>query len=344
MFRMMLKTLGVRRGGRPDALPGMACIARTVAAIIIGFVLSATAAPNVDVTAKVDRSEITIGDRVQYEIDVTGPASGHVELPAVLGNLGAFEVKDYHTQTTTSKDGRSTVSYLFTISTFTVGTYTLPPQRVEFYSGGQSSMPTDTLVLYTQPTEIKVKRTSPETEKDIADIADVAVLPEPPPWGAIGLGFIVLALIGFFVWRGIQAKKSLAAAEPPPLPPYEEALHRLHLLREANLPSQNLSREFAFTLSEILRNYVGRRYGIEALESTTEEFLGKATPLPLSQIQQDWLREFCESLDPLKYATVGITNDEAEKRIREMEDFAERTKPSSPPSPPEGGKSGGPQK
>jgi len=306
------------------------------------WIAAVSAAPSVDVTAKVDRSEITIGDRVQYEIDVTCPASGHVELPAVLGNLGAFEVKDYHTQTTTGKDGRSTVSHIFTLSTFTVGTYTLPPQRVEFYethvAGGISSTTTDTMVLYTQPTEIKVKRTSPETEKDIADIADVVALPEPPPWGAIGLGLVVLALIGFFIWRRLQAKKISAAAGPPPLPPYEEAMHRLRLLREASLPSQNQFREFAFTLSEILRNYVGRRYGIEALESTTEEFLDKAAPLPLSQMQQDWLRKFCESLDPLKYATVGITSGEAELWIRELEDFVERTKPSS--IPPERGESG----
>ncbi len=292
--------------------------------VAIGLLIATlTAAATVDVTARVDRSEITIGDRIQYEIDITYPTIGHVELPEVLGNLGAFEVKDYHVQTGSAKDGRSTVAYIFTLSTFTVGPYTLPPQRVEYREANDTAG----LAFYTQPTEIKVKRTSAETVKDIADIADVAALPEPPPWGLIGLGFIVLATIAFFLWRRMQAKRALLSAEPPPLPPYEEAVKRLKELREANLPGQNQSREFAFTLSEILRNYVGRRYGIEALESTTWEFLDKVKALPLSVIQQDWLRTFCDSLDPLKYATVGILEVEAERLIREMEDFAERTKP-----------------
>ncbi len=302
-------------------------------AIPIGlFVATVTAAPAVDVTAKVDRSQITIGDRIQYEIDVTYPATGHVELPSVLGNLGAFEVKDYKTDTARAPDGRATVRNLFTISTFTIGSYTLPPQRVDYHEANDTSA----FVLYTQPTEIKVIRTSPETVKDIADIADVAGIPEPLPWGAIALGLIALALIGFFFWRKGPSKQAQRTAVPL-LPPYEEALKRASDLRVARLPEQNRIREFAFTLSEILRNYVGRRYGIEALESTTEEFLEKAKPLSLTQHQRDWLRAFCESLDPLKYATAGAAQSEPERLLREMEEFAEQTKPVVPPIPPQGG-------
>ena len=284
---------------------------------------AATAAPNIDITAKVDRSEITVGDRIRYEIDVTCPASGHVELPSVLGNLGSFEVKDYNILNDTLADGRITAKHMFTISTFTVGAYALPPQRVEYRERND----TTALVLYTQPTEIKVKRTSPETEKDIADIADVAAISEPLPWGAIGLGLVVAALIGFLLWRKFRAKALLKAAAAPPLPPYEEALKRLQDLRAQQLPGQNRAREFAFELSEILRNYVGRRYGIEALESTTEEFLEKSKTLPLTGAEKDWLRAFCQSLDPLKYATSRIGEIEAERMMREMEDFAERTQP-----------------
>ena len=272
--------------------------------------------------AKVDRSEITIGDRIQYEIDITYPATGHVELPAVLGNLGAFEVKDYKTENGNAPDGRATAKHLFTLSTFTVGAYTLPPQRIEYHDAND----TNTFVLYTQPTEIKVLRTSPETEKDIANISDVVKISEPTPWGAIGLGIVVLGLIGFFLWRRGRSRRA-AQDTVVVLPPYEEALKRIHDLREAQLLSRNGAREFAFTLSEILRNYVGRRYGIEALESTTEEFLKKARSLPLTGHQQEWLRSFCDSLDPLKYATAKAAESEGERLLSEVEAFAEQTRP-----------------
>lgn len=331
MGKVITPAFSSRRGASRCAL---------TAIVVCTLFFMTAAAPTVDISAKVDRSEITIGDHIRYEINVTHPASGHVELPAVLGNLGSFEVKDYKTETVKVQDGNVTEKHVFTLSTFTVGNYALPPQRVEYYgerTGGQSSAPTDTLVLFTQPTEIKVKRTSAETVKDIADIADLADIPEPLPWGAIGLGVVALALLSFFIWRKFRKKALLKTAEPQPLPPYEEAMKRLRDLRAAQLPGQNKAREFAFTLSEIFRNYVGRRYGIEALESTTEEFLDRIKPLPLSEEQQTWMLNFCESLDPLKYATLGIAVGDAELLMQAMERFADQTKPSSlPPDSPEG--------
>jgi len=311
-----LRTTGT--GGRPSA--------RKLVIAIISFMAATFGTPVVDITAKVDRSEITIGDRIQYEIDITYPSTGHVELPAVLGNLGAFEVKEYKTENNKMQDGRTLTKHLFTISTFTVGPYTLPPQRVEYREGTDTA----TLALYTQPTEIKVKRTAPENVKDIADIADVADLLEPPPWCLIGVGVLLAGLAGYFLWRKLNPKQA-TVGDAPRLPPYEEVLKRLTDLRTADLPKNNQLREFAFALSEVLRNYVGRRFGIEALESTTVEFLEKAATLPLTQAQQEWLHIFCDALDPLKYATAGIASSEAERLMNELQEFAEQTKPRPEP-------------
>jgi hypothetical protein len=44
-------------------------------------------AASLDISSQVDRSEITIGDRVHYEIKVVFPKEGSLELPSVLGNL-----------------------------------------------------------------------------------------------------------------------------------------------------------------------------------------------------------------------------------------------------------------
>jgi hypothetical protein len=297
------------------------------------FLLAASligAAPmgHVDVTARVDHSSITIGDRVRYDIEIAYPDSGRVELPEVLGNLGAFEVKDYQTRSGKAADGRTTITHSFVISTFTVGDYALPPQRVEYREGKDTAA----LVLYTQPTAIQVKRTSPETVKDIADIADVADLPEPMPWGLIALGALIAALFGFLAWRKWGRKIGTKTKVPPPLPPYEEALQRLRAINTVQLLRHNRAREFAFDLSEILRNYVGRRYSIDALESTTEEFLEKVKPLSLPAGQLSWMRSCCVSLDQVKYATGGMLETEAARLVHEVEQFLEYTRPSSEPS------------
>ncbi len=275
----------------------------------------------IEINASVDRSAITIGDRIHYSIEVTYPQGGRVSLPSVLGNLGAFEVKDYKTSESQAKDGRKIEKHLFEISTFTVGPYTLPPQQVEVRFG-QDTTP---LILYTQPTGIQVNRTSPENVKDIADIDEVVDLPRKIPWLPIALAFGVLAIVGYLLWIKYE-RKAGQVKEIPLLSPHEEALKNLTALNAIQHLRQNRAREFAFALSEILRNYVGRRYTIDALESTTPEFLERIKPLDLSVSQQDWIRGLCETLDQTKYATGGILESDAELWIQETKKFVERTK------------------
>ncbi len=84
------------------------------------------------VTSNVDKSEITIGDKIRYQITVQYPDTGTLELPSVLGNLGGFEVKEYEvSQPKKIKNGREQ-TWNFFISTFTTGQYSLPPQLVEY--------------------------------------------------------------------------------------------------------------------------------------------------------------------------------------------------------------------
>lgn len=74
-----------------------------------------------DISSQVDRSEISIGDRIQYEIKVVYPAEGRVELPSVLGNLGSFEVKDYQASDPKPAGSLKIQTWRFILSTFTVG-------------------------------------------------------------------------------------------------------------------------------------------------------------------------------------------------------------------------------
>ncbi|MBW8889522.1 MAG: hypothetical protein JF616_17340 [Fibrobacteres bacterium] len=278
--------------------------------------------PTLDISSQVDHSEITIGDRVHYEIKVVYPKDGNLVLPSVLGNLGSFEVKDYQASEPKDAGNLKIQTWRFDLSTFTVGKYTIPPQIIEYREGKD----TTARIFYTQPIELNVKRTSPETVKDIADIAPLAQVSAPTPWLLYGLGgFIALALAAV-LWRLLRKKTPTVAAKPQ-LPPFEEALAGLAGLKDLSLIRQNRAREFCFDLSEILRRYVSRRFGVDALESTTSEFLEKARHLPVTAAQKQWLAEFCDKTDVVKFANAMMLESDAGALLSATEAFVRQTRP-----------------
>lgn len=333
----MMATAQVDSGGvvgSNPAIPGMGSAAEALKA-------------GLDISSQVDRSEITIGDRITYEIKVVYPAEGKVELPSVLGNLGSFEVKDYQASDPKPAGNLTIQTWRLVLSTFTVGAYMIPPQLVIYLPPGAAlpANPADPaswdsaaagskvkpLAFQTQPIEIKVVRTSPETVQDIADIAPLAELEEPKPWLLFALIALAVAAIGGFVFWRLRRKAVAVAAEKPVLPPYEEAMERLAALSPANLVRQNRARELCFELSEILRRYVSRRFGVEALESTTTEFLALVPKLPVKAELRQWLTPFCESTDAVKFASAPLLESEAEDLTARLKDFVRQTRPVEPP-------------
>jgi hypothetical protein len=299
------------------ALPGLAASGPAPVSGAAG-----AAKGSLDISSQVDRSEITIGDRIQYEIKVVFPADGKVELPSVLGNLGAFEVKDYQVSDPKPAGSLQIQTWHFNLSTFTVGKYTLPPQQVAYRRGDD----TTATVYFTQPIEINVVRSSPETVKDIADLAPMAEVKGGQPWLAYGLGALALLALAVLLWKRLRRRAAPAAAKPA-LPPFEEAMEKLNGIKNLVLIRQNRAREFCFVLSELLRRYISRRYGIDALESTTAEFLESVAKLPITKSQKEWLASFCESTDLVKYADGALLESDAEALIKRTSEFLSHTRP-----------------
>ncbi|MBF0432133.1 MAG: DUF4381 family protein [Fibrobacteria bacterium] len=292
-----------------------------LAGVLLCF--SLVAASEISVSSKVDKSEINIGDRVQYEITVSFPATGVIELPSVLGNLGSFEVKEYDVSEPKKIASGREQSWKFIISTFTVGQYTLPPQVVEYTPENDTTKHR----LYTEPIVINVLRSTPESTKDIADITGLAKLIGNKNlfWLWIILGIILLAVPGIYLLMKRMKKKRNQIS--PPKPPYEEAREALSLLRRQDLVAQGKQKSYCFALSEILRRYITRRFGIEALESTTEEFLEKIEPAAFTRAQKDSMKLFCESTDPVKFANFSLSAEEANTVFSQVNTIVEQTKP-----------------
>jgi hypothetical protein len=161
--------------------------------------------------------------------------------------------------------------------------------------------------IYSNSLQIIVIATpSPDDLNDMASIKDIHREPvhwtDYWPWilGALG----VFALVGLFYWMANRKQKSKIQSRSIESPPHELALKKLQALSVKQLTVNGLVKEHYAELTFILREYLEKRFGIPALESTTEETLGylKKPDLDSSVLRE--LQTLLEQADLAKFAKI----------------------------------------
>jgi hypothetical protein len=139
---------------------------------------------------------------------------------------------------------------------------------------------------------------------------------------AMAVGALLATLIG--VWR--RRPKQLPPP-PPPRPPWEVAIEGLYDLRHSGLLGEQRFAEFYDRVSDILRRYLGDRYGYDGLESTTREALGslRRIAMPLEVLLK--IQEFMQDADLVKFARRTPTEAECSSAMERAELLISQTRP-----------------
>ena len=90
------------------------------------------------VKAEVDKSVITIGDRITYSLTIEHAPSLKIEQPGPGANLGQFEIKDYTIHEVIEKDELISQAFDYQISVFDTGRFVIPPFPVAFAESDSS--------------------------------------------------------------------------------------------------------------------------------------------------------------------------------------------------------------
>lgn len=197
----------------------------------------------------------------------------------------------------------------------------------------------DLLTLCTQPHTIVV-------EDPTANTPNPKPKANPPPrrqreeWTllkqAVTIGAIALAVGALLAWligRWLKRPRPVPPP-PPPRPPWEVAREALHDLRHAGLTREGRFAEHFDRVSDVLRRYLGDRYGFDGLESTTREMLGelrRTTPrIPVL----DEIERFLRQADLVKFARLTPSEPECATALSEADAIVEQTVPVAMPTPP----------
>jgi hypothetical protein len=277
----------------------------------------------------IDKSEITIADRLNLTITAIIDENYEVELPATGDKLSEFGIVDYHTSAPElTDDHKKKISRSYALEPFLSGEYTIPAMMVRFWKTTEQGK--DDHSLETEEIKISVKSLLPDNFKDMKlhDIYPPVTLPRAMSvwmW-VIGIAgtAVTSGVISFIIIKRRRKKYSIVAKH---LPPHEIAFNELENLIAQNLIEKGEIKIFYFEITQILRRYIENRFGIRAPEQTTEEFLdGLRSNITFPDKDKGLLKNFLMHCDLVKFAAHHPTTDDIQNTFNSCKEFISKTK------------------
>lgn len=293
-------------------------------------------------TAQVSPAVAHLGDPVRVVLKVRHRAGVSVNLPLQL-ELGKFSELS-RTQSTrqippSEKGGfpEAEQTFVVELAAYDLGRLTLPP--VEVTALGPAG---ELVTLRTEPLTIEIQslmRNEPSPRaKDLEPPVPVFQRTLWLVYLLAGLALVALTIIvTLIVSRRIKARRDALRPPPPPTPAYVVALERLSQIDVESYIDAEQFKELYLLLSEIMRQYVGRRWGFDAPEMTTAEV---AESLQRARVQRETLDEIVhtfEAWDLVKFAKYRPDGDAARQALTVAEKMVRSTSllAEMPPQPQE---------
>lgn len=274
------------------------------AVVFTGFAAISLLGANIPLkmTVSVDRDKILIGDKFTLTVKIEADKSIElVEFNPIDLLSRSFEVKDYKVNTPGRRWGKLKHEYSYLLSTFTTGDYKIPELVLKYRKKGKE----DVREFKSSPIVVKVESV-PSKPGDKDDIRDLKGIERPgvsPLW-IILLVIVVLSAVGYFIWRHFKNKRnrSILTDLVDARPADEVAMERLKKLKESTLIEEGNSKEYYIYLSEIIRQYVEKRYDMSVLDRTTMELFRQLRGSEVDRKVVMEIKSLLDDCDLVKFA------------------------------------------
>ena len=286
------------------------------------------------IDVKVDTADILIGEQTTLHVTVTTDPNRRIIIPIPGDTLmTGVEVLSVSEADSTVTDGRLIIRRDILVTSFDSSLYLLPP-FVAIDGGDTIESNQVALKVSTVPVDVD----NPEQFYDIKDVWQPPfVLADYYPWiFGILTALFIICVIGYLVQR-YRRRQSEAPVKPaePELPPYEVAIRELDSIKDQKLWQQGLNKEYYTQVTDTLRRYISRRYGVNAMEKTSEEILAIIERETDERSVYDTLRQVLRLSDYVKFAKLHPLPDENDESMRNAYLFVNQTKRTEAPQPDE---------
>ena len=280
------------------------------------------------VSATLDSTTLFIGDQTDLHLRAIGEVGEQVAMPVLDKELipGVEIVDRTIVDTLSLKDGRVQYDQYLTLTSFEDSLFYIAP--LSFVSGDDTVWSDGLTLNVVQPFEMDT------TDMAITDIKGVY---KAPVWWWGIFRWVLLAVLlagvgvaGYYLITYLQRRKLEEAGNEvvtEPLRPAEEvALEKLDAIKEKKIWQQGQVKEYYTQLTDVVREYIARRFEVSSVEQTSDETLRDIRPL-LSERKDlyDQLRKMLTLADLVKFAKWSTTPDENELSLRNAYTFVKET-------------------
>lgn len=262
----------------------------------------------------------------------TGSFAAPLALEFELSHAPGFQVKlDKKTepegflisQAQARADSPGTSTYFVTAlpftlgkSTFTAVTFNLTDTQGNVRASAQS-----------EPFYINISPVHYFNDKELKEIRPPYIPADPLFWaGTVLLAAALAALVYWFIRRLHHRAKTVSAVQDN-RPSDEIALSKIDALLNSGLWEQQQYKVFYITLADIFREYLWKRFGVDASADTSAELLRRVKNLPQMAPLLSPLKEFLSSGDLVKFAKMVPTEPQRNKDVTFLRGAVQATAP-----------------
>jgi hypothetical protein len=298
-----------------------------------------TNAQAIQAEAKLQQYTIRIGDQTKLFLSVWQPVKAHVNFPKLTDTVvGKVQVVSINKPDTTydQTDKRTiTVTQSYTITSFDAGSYTIPAFSIGSENG----------VVKTNELTLLVETVKVDTTKAIYDIKQPLAVSYTwldwlhDNWYWIAGPFVLIAMIvGAIIYFRKRPKAApVVKIVEPFVPPHIIAINKLKELRDKKLWQQEQVKQYYIELSDIVREYLEKRYIIKTHEKTTDEILAGLRHMDITDTNRNNLKQLLVLSDLVKFAKEKPLSAENEASLDSAIDFVSSTRQVDKPVNSEGG-------
>jgi hypothetical protein len=285
--------------------------------------------------AALDTTAIMIGDQIGLNLSVEAPDGSQVQWPPLPDTLVPHvEIIQRGKTDTVHQNNALIMRRHLIITSFDSGYFNITPLHFAVKLPGKNTPDT----VSTQDLFLQVYTPQVDTSKAFKPIvgpeAEPYTLGEILRW--ILLGLLVIGGIVFLIWYLHRRKKNqplFVRKRKPKLPPDVEAIQRLEEIRLSRLWQAGKLKAYHSAITDIMRDYFARRFGIDAREMTTGEIIRELEKEPVVNKEVlSKVKSAFELADLVKFAKLKPSPLENDTSLNYCIDFVNETR-ETPPEP-----------